>query len=325
MIAGAAGLAVASVSPTRAAAPDAAFFAALRAADLRVASIGYRLATANAALCRVTQPMFGMPVQAIDQFAPDSLAAARQAFGFDAPIVVEAVVPGGPADRAGIRAGDSLLAVNDRAMPAPAGRETASTRLTAEALIAGQPVAAPAAFALRRAGVPLTVTVAPVAGCHVNAEMMLSQRWEADSSGATIRISSRFVEAFEDWAIAAVLAHEMAHSVLAHDARLKAAGVTRGLTAEFGRSARLWRQVEDEADRMSAWLLFNAGFDPLAGARFWRSYGGRIGEGGLFQSNTHSRPGTRAANITTEAGAIPSSAARPAMPPMLALRDQPLK
>ena len=58
---------------------------------------------------------------------------------------------------------------------------------------------------------------------------------------------------------------------------LDAAGVDRGRFKELGRSARLFRQTEAEADRLSVWLLAGAGYDPEAAARFWRKFGRRKG------------------------------------------------
>ena len=103
----------------------------------------------------------------------------------------------------------------------------------------------------------------------------------------------RFFERFDDEAIAAVVAHELAHTVLRHRIRLEAAGVKWGLLAQFGRNARLFRRTEEEADRLSVHLLRNAGYDPRVAVRFWREHGGEI-DGGLFRGATHPSAETRA-------------------------------
>jgi predicted Zn-dependent protease len=41
---------------------------------------------------------------------------------------------------------------------------------------------------------------------------------------------------------------------------------------QFGRSARLVRQTEEEADRLSIYLLDRAGYDPHAVVAFWDHY-----------------------------------------------------
>ena len=129
----------AGAGPPGGGAPSRQQFAALQAADLRIASIGYRLLTANAALCRDPQPMIGASLQALDQFGPSTRAAADAAFGFEAMVQIEGVVAGGPAARAGVAARDSLVAVDGVALPAKpslaAGAGTPSTRNATEAQI----------------------------------------------------------------------------------------------------------------------------------------------------------------------------------------------
>src|SRR3546814_2491582 len=77
--------------------------------------------------------------------------------------------------------------------------------------------------------------------------------------------------------LAAAVAHELAHNILRHRERLDAADVARGLFKGFGRSARLFRQTEIEADRLSAWPMRGAGYDPPAAVRFWGRFGTRGG------------------------------------------------
>src|SRR3546814_17247433 len=55
----------------------------------------------------------------------------------------------------------------------------------------------------------------------------------------------------DDAELAAAIAHELAHNILRHRARLDAAGVDRGLAKQFGRNARMFKQTEIEADRPS--------------------------------------------------------------------------
>jgi predicted Zn-dependent protease len=120
--------------------------------------------------------------------------------------------------------------------------------------------------------------------------------------------------------LAVIVAHELAHSVLAHRRRLAAAGVSKGLLAEFGRNGRLNRQVEREADRLSVHLLRNAGYDPQLAPTFWDKRGRQLGSSGI-----HDSPKQRARLMRDEIATIPSDAPRPFLPPMLTLRDQPLK
>ncbi len=314
--------------PAGAPPPDpslAATLEALRSEDARLAAIGYRLLTADAPLCREVQPEMGWALQALDQFDAPSRAAAKIAFGFESAVAVEAVVPDGPAARAGLVANDSLLSV--AGAPLPPGQAGAkavvSTRNAVEARLAALPPAAPVTIVLRHDGRDRAATVRPVPGCRSGIELVVDDGWLADSDGTRIRVGSRWLERFSDTEVAVIVAHELSHTILNHQQRLRAAGVSRGLLAEVGRNARLFRETEDDADQLSVSLLYNAGYDPTAAERFWHDKAPAI-DGGLFHSRTHRGALERAARVAAERATIPANASRPYRPPVLATRDQPL-
>lgn len=308
-----------------AAAPDPGYWSALRTVDGRMAAIAWRLATGNAALCRELQPVPGLQLHAADQYAGVAQAGARAAFGFATPVQVEAVAPDSPAALAGVRPDDGLVAVADLpvAPPVPRASGTSETRDAAQALLAAQPAAAPLRLTLARGGERLVVTIPPSPGCRGAFEVLLGPGMKASSDGRVVQVSVRYLERYGDDAIAAIVAHELSHTILRHRARLEAAGVKWGLAAEFGRNARLFRRTEEDADRLSVHLLRNAGFDPAAAVRFWREEGGKI-DGGLFRSPTHPSAKARAAALAAEVATLPPAGVRDDMPALLATRDQPL-
>lgn len=308
--------------------PPKAFFEALRAADLRLATIGYRLTSANVALCDRRQLQLGMPIHALNQYGTDARPNAMAVFGFETLIAVEAVVPGGPAARAGIAAGDSIVALGDRKLPAigaAQGTETPADRDAAEAIVAALPTGRPVPVMLLRGGKPLTVAVPAEPGCRSRFEILLGSGLGASADGAVVQIGERFFEGYSDAEIAVVVAHELAHNILRHRDRLDAAKVSRGLTAELGRNGRLIRQTEDEADRLGVYLLANAGYDPRSAPQFWRTKGGNV-DGGLFRSRTHASSKSRATALDALVAEIGDNPARPVVPTsLLASRDQPLR
>ncbi|HEU0044509.1 M48 family metallopeptidase [Sphingomonas sp.] len=309
------------ISP--AAAADTGPWEAVRAVDARMASIAYRLATGNAALCRELQPVPGLQLHAIDQYGAASRAAVRTAFGFTQPVQVEAVVPDSPAAAAGVMADDAVVMIGDDAVPAPAGEAaTSMTRDAALALLAEQEVTAPLRLTLERAGQLRTATIAPSPGCASGFEVLLGSGMTARSDGRTVQVGARYFERLDDQQVAAVVAHELAHTILRHRVRLEAAGVRWGVLAQFGRNARLFRHTEEEADRLSVHLLHNADYDPHAAVRFWAGEGGRIA-GGLFRGPTHPPTKTRINMIAAEIAVLPP--AGPSLPPLLAGRDEPLR
>jgi hypothetical protein len=103
---------------------DPALFEGFRAADLRLATAGYRLSTANAALCDRLEPGHGIQVHTLDQYAPALRPAVAAHFRFAGALAVEGVVSGSPAERAGVRPDDTIVRFGDigAGLYGPAGR-----------------------------------------------------------------------------------------------------------------------------------------------------------------------------------------------------------
>lgn len=296
---------------------------ALRAADLRLGAIGYRLATANASLCTDVAPVPGIVVHAIDQYAESEQPVARATFGFATGVAIEGVVPDSPAARAGVHADDSIVSVNGQAVPVASGSGHVRTRDAMVALIDAQPAGRPLTMVLRRDGADRTVAIAASPGCRTLFELRVGTAMDAVADGRLVQISSAFLDRLPDPQLAVVVAHELSHNILRHHARLDAAKVSRGLLRELGRNGRIHRTTEDDADRLGVHLLRNAGWDPQEAVRFWQGPGARI-DGGIFHSRTHSSASKRAELIAAELAALPNGAPIPYRPPVLATRDQPL-
>ena len=173
-------------------------------------------------------------------------------------------------------------------------------------------------------GGQVTRTIAASPGCRSNFEVLLGPGLDASADGSIVQVGVRFFEKYDDDQVAVVVAHELAHNILEHRARLDAAKVDRGLLSEFGRNGRLFRQTEDDADTLGLYLLRNAGYDPQIAVRFWREHGGDV-DGGLFRSRTHRSSSARAQRIADAIARIPADAPMPYIPPILATRDQPLQ
>lgn len=305
------------------AASDRTTLEQLRRGDVRLAAIGHRLVTANAALCDERVPAVGLVIHALDQYSADEQRDARSIFGFDTAIGVEGIVPGSSAARAGVRADDSIVRVNDRPVPDADGTGHVRTRDAFLALLDTQPATSPLRLTLRHAGRDRSVAVPASPGCRSYFELRPGPTLDASADGGQVQISGAFLDRFTDDQVAVVVAHELAHNILRHRRRLDAAGVSRGVFREFGRNGRLFRITEDEADRLSVHLLRNAGWDPMLAVHFWQGPGARIA-GGLFYSRTHSSPGRRAELIAQEIASLPAGAPIPYRPAMLAERDRPL-
>lgn len=290
----------------------------LRAADIRVGTVLFRLSRANDELCEKHAPLTGLILHSSASYDADVRADVIRYFGFESPLGVEGVVPGSPAAQAGIVADDSILAIDGSAIPADASRQSV------QAVIDGRGPTQPVSFRISRAGKARLITLQPVQGCLAHVEIDVSGALNAATDGNQIQVDSALVNLVgnDNGALAAILAHELAHIVLNHPARLTEAHVDRGLFKGFGRSARLFKRTEREADRLSVTLLANAAYDPGAAQRYWLTYGPRLTNGGL--GSTHQSWRERARLIGTEVQRVSQETRRPIVPSWIVNRDQPL-
>jgi hypothetical protein len=298
--------------------PDGSLLA-MRALDQRVAAIGYRLATAGRALCPRRENLPGFAVHDLSQYGASFRPAAIRAFGLDAGPAVLALVPGSPADRAGLRLDDVILSLDGRPLPhGDPGRDRSFDRMAQILDLLDAAFAdGNAELEVRRAGATFILHVGTEPGCASRFQLIPSGRMNAEADGRYVQVTTALAAYVpDDGELAAVLAHEFAHNILGHRVRLDAARVSRGFFGNFGRSAQRIRETEIEADRFSIYLLDRAGFDPEAAVRFWRRFGPR----GLnfLGSPTHPNWRARIASFESEIAAIHSARAegREPVPPI---------
>lgn len=280
---------------------------ALRAFDSRVATIGHRLAVASLDLCPDREWRPGVVLHHLSQYSGASREAAVRAFGLDRGPGVLALAAGGPGERAGLRPDDILLAVDGVPLPTPANRSFEAMEPLLDAFERAFSDGA-ATLDLLRGGRPVTIQVPAELGCATRFQAIPARSPDARADGRYVQLHdglARYVR--DDSELAAVIAHEFAHNVLRHKARLDALQVRRGASGNFGRNAVLIRETEVEAERLSVYLLHRAGFDPEAAVRFWTHFGRR----GLnfLKSPTHPSWRRRIALFEEEIRAIRSAEA----------------
>ncbi len=266
------------VSAVTVADPRGDSLVAMRVLDEQVARIGHRLAVANLDLCADRRWLPGFAVHDLSQYGGEYRDAASRAFGLGARPAVLAVPPGGPADRAGLRADDLLVSLDGAALPDGESASDGSFERMEHILGAIETAFADgvADVEFERGGVSLAVRVEAERGCPSRFQVIPSRRLNALADGRYVQLTTAIADyAQDEQELAAVLAHEFAHNVLSHRARLDAADVERGFFGNFGRNARLIRETEIEADRLSVYLLDRAGYDPEAPVRFWTRFGKR--------------------------------------------------
>ncbi|HWV61072.1 MAG TPA: M48 family metallopeptidase [Sphingopyxis sp.] len=304
--------------PSMAAPAEPSPYAALAAAEARVAAIGFRLTTENAAWCPVRQPQFGWIWGDPRLYDADRRAEALAAYGAverDAAFVA-AVAPGSPAARTGLHVGDSVAWVDMTPVANGIGDHPFARITALEQRLAALPTDAAIWLGVTDGR---TVPLTPVAGCVSDFRVEANEKPGAVADGRMVLVNQGLADfAPDDAELAAAIAHELAHNILRHRARLDAAGVDRGLAKQFGRNARMFKQTEIEADRLSVWLLAGAGYDPAAAARFWSRFGQRKGRP-MFQASTHPSWRDRVAALEAEAATIAAARmlGRPLHPPLI--------
>lgn len=295
--------------------PVADSLVAMRALDGRVATIGHRLAVATLDLCTERQWLPGIALHDLSQYGPDHRSVAARAFGLEAGPGVLALASGGPAERAGLRLDDVLVRVDGAALPRGAVAPAGSFDHMEHLLDALERAFADgvATVEVKRAGETLRLDLLAERGCASRFQLIPSRKLNAHADGQYVQITTAMAAyvADED-ELAWVLAHEFAHNVLRHRVRLDAAGVERGFLGNFGRNARLIREVEGEADALSVYLLERAGYDPQASVRFWARFGRRGFN--FLGSPTHPNWRRRIASFETEIARIRQSRAAGAVP-----------
>lgn len=242
-----------------------AAYRAIAAQDARLAAVGYRLANANAPFCDHKlgyNP--GWVLHDIAQY-PDA-EAAKAAFGFSQPVEVAFVVAGGAAEIQGVKPGDGLIRIGNRDIAS----FTQSKRLGAQRLDAvrvflddlwGPNYLAPLRVERGAATREILFQLNPVCASHFWVDA--SNTIEAGADGDQVRITSALIDfVASDDELAAAAAHELAHNLLGHPTGSAATRISKSISA-----------TELEADRLSMWLLTNAGYDPQAAVRFWQRCG----------------------------------------------------
>ncbi len=267
--------------------------------ELRLRTLGYRLARANAALCRGGPRLTGLMLHDIAGFAPEDRAAARRDHGLGTGFGVVALVAGGAAARAGLRAGDEIVAVNGRRMDGfetrLIGRAASYGRVEAfEDMLEAALAAAPAQIAVRRGESEFALALVADSGCSGRFVMLPDRSVNAWSNGRYVAVTSAMMaRAQGDGALAFVIAHEMAHNLLGHN------GATGAQAALLG-GGRAPHDRELAADRLALTILREAGFDPGAAPALLRALAGR---GEASASSTH--PGIARRIAAIEAALTP--------------------
>jgi hypothetical protein len=249
----------------------------LRTADLRVASVAFRLGVAGRRLCPDPYPLTGMLLHHLAEYDAAGQRIQIERHQIHRGPGVLATVAASPATAAGLRAGDVLLGVNGRPFGDPRriaaeNREDRRRRLieAEEALMEAALRQGPARLRVLRGGRESEVVLHPIAACPVRARLANSNQPTAFSNRGYVILTTRVLDLlYSDDELAVVIGHELGHHVLEHERRLAEQKVPKGLLRGFGKNAARIRSIEAEADRFGLRVAASAGYDIAATTDMW--------------------------------------------------------
>lgn len=269
-------------------AAERAAIARYQDANQRLQDAGWRLARANAPFCPQVIPAIGLQLQDMASYgAPD---VARAALGLTRDFAVNAVAAGSPAALSGAFTRNREIVGLERfdpndwsATPPMAWERTTRAHDHIDAMLT------------EHGGITIAFAdgaearVSPVEVCATRFDLYAGEH-RAFANGARVIFGiDSPAYAYDEPVFAALLAHELAHNVLGHDAWLD----------RHGRKPKNVRLIEREADRLVPWLLANAGHDPAAGEAFMRQWG-KAYDAGLKLRRTHDGWDERAEHMAAE-------------------------
>ncbi|MCZ8368825.1 MAG: hypothetical protein O9293_02460 [Porphyrobacter sp.] len=280
-------------------AAERAAIARFQDADQRLQDVGWRLARANAPFCLSIVPSIGLQLQDMASYGVPAIA--RKALGLTGDFAVQTAARGSPAALSGEfprnREIARLVTLDPNTLPAATRFEW--KRLAKVHGHIGAMLTEHGDIAITFADGE-TARVQPVEVCASRFELMGDgDKAVADGTRVVIGIGFPAFAYPEEEVFAALVAHELAHNALGHDAWLDSKG----------RSDRNVRRIEREADRLVPWLLANAGYDPAAGPRFMRRWG-KAHDSGLKMRRKHEGWDERAEHMEVELALVRDFMAR---------------
>ena len=206
---------------------------------------------ANADLCPKTRADFGLVTHSQKSY-PKHLraAAARRLEASETPGILF-VRKDGPAERAGIRAGDILL---DNAGRPVAAIDDSQSEISS--------------LRIRRFGLDREFAIEANPACAYPAHLKMSGVINAYANGRSIIVTTAMMEfAKTDEELALIIGHELAHNTMGH--------VRKAVwnTVISGFATRTTRPFETEADYVGLYYMARAGYDLSGVENLWRRLG----------------------------------------------------
>ncbi len=205
----------------------------------KLENTSYPLLKANIEDCAQTDNSIGIFAHTIHDFPEDMGALVSEKLGVKDTPFIRHILPGSPADKAGLKTGDEILAVNDVDMI-----KGDQARLFFETIGRSEFTQGQVVIKISRDGREKRVEVIPEKICGYPVQLFFSDDLNAYTDGDEIWVTTELVNRLSsEEGLALVIAHELAHATEGH--------IFETPTREF----------ELEADRIGMSYLVKAGFD----------------------------------------------------------------
>lgn len=207
--------------------------------NAKLEKTAYPLLKANLEDCSQTDHSVGLFAHTIHDFPEDMGALVSEKLGIKDTPFIRHILPGSPADRAGLEAGDEILAINDIEMI-----KGDQARLFFETIGRSEFIQGQVTFKISRNGGEKAVEISPEKICGYPVQLFFSDDLNAYTNGDEVWVTTELVNRLSsEESLALVIAHELAHATEGH--------IFETPTREF----------ELEADRIGMRYLVRAGYD----------------------------------------------------------------
>lgn len=222
---------------------------------IRLSNVAGPIMTTNAALCPRIRPYYGLSTHSEKSYSEHIRPELKSELGIAHSHIILHVVPGSPADKAGILKGDIILNED--------GNTISVNSLRKQSV----PDHGRHTVKIKRGAKNMDVIVETIPACNYSLGIRHSGVVNAVATGRAITVTTGMMEFTNDDELAAILGHELAHNTLGH---IRKSTTNYILTAG---GTRFTRPFESEADYVGLYYAARAGYDVRNVGDIWRRIG----------------------------------------------------